>query len=70
MTDYTGRGGYYEHEAERQEEVIRKQREAKEARPEWKEWDTWRTSFLATSLNGLTVGELLRGMKKLENEPK
>ena len=36
------------------------------ARPEYKRWLIWRYNFLRTKLSDLTVGELVRGLEKLE----
>ena len=70
MTDYTGRGGYYEGEAEREAEHKAKLQAEREAKPEWQEWNRWRRAFLSTRIDGMTVGQFLRGLDKLKEEPK
>lgn len=76
MTDYTGEGGYYEMVAKREQEwklkQLEKEKEALERRkatPEWEAWEGWRKAFLSSSLQHMTVRELLRGMERLNKEP-
>lgn len=68
--------GYYEHEADDLKEAREKEQQEKERliqlnheTPEWIEWNEWKRAFLTTSFYHLNVGQFLRGLKKLEQEP-